>query len=282
MTAVHDTEPILTIPIPERADGREHVCASSHEGVFVNGVRIDALGVADFLARLDEFLACGRSHVIHFLAAHPTVEARTDGRYRHVLNQGKVNLPDGLPVVWAGRIMGTHLSRLTGTDGMQLVSRWGLDRALAHFCYGGTTDTLALLQDGLATRFPGIRIVDAVSPPFRELSDDELAEDARRIRDAGTQALWIGLGAPKQDLIAQRLESLEAAPLIFCVGAAFDFVAGNKRRAPAWARAVGLEWLFRLASEPSRLWKRYLSGNPRFVAGGVTDRIRGDAATGWG
>jgi N-acetylglucosaminyldiphosphoundecaprenol N-acetyl-beta-D-mannosaminyltransferase len=95
------------------------------------------------------------------------------------------------------------------------------------------------------------------------------------MRAAGAQAIWVGLGAPKQDIMAARLRELDAAPAIFCVGAAFDFVAGTVTRAPLWMRRSGLEWLHRLLSEPRRLWRRYLIGNPRFVAGVVWDRVRG-------
>jgi N-acetylglucosaminyldiphosphoundecaprenol N-acetyl-beta-D-mannosaminyltransferase len=262
---------------------QEHTCSSrtsATDGVLVNGVRVDRLGAPAFLVRLDDLLACGKSHVVHFLSAHPTVEARHDPRYRQILNEGTVNMPDGLPVVWAGRAMGTPLHRLTGTDAMPLVTAWGLERALAHSYYGGAPGTLASLQDRLAQRFPGVTIVGAESPPFRDPTDAEFVADAKRIRTAGTEALWVGLGTPKQDLVAHRLAALDVAPLIFCVGAAFDFIAGNKRRAPAWAQAVGMEWAFRLASEPTRLWKRYLVGNPQFVAGVVADRVKGNGVAG--
>jgi N-acetylglucosaminyldiphosphoundecaprenol N-acetyl-beta-D-mannosaminyltransferase len=94
------------------------------------------------------------------------------------------------------------------------------------------------------------------------------------IRASGATVLWIGLGAPKQDVLAHRLRALNAAPAIVCVGAAFDFVAGAKPRAPAFVRALGLEWLFRLMLEPRRLWRRYLFGNTQFVAGVLTDEAR--------
>jgi N-acetylglucosaminyldiphosphoundecaprenol N-acetyl-beta-D-mannosaminyltransferase len=96
----------------------------------------------------------------------------------------------------------------------------------------------------------------------------------RRMQEAGAQAVWIGLGAPKQDLSADLLRIMHAAPVILCVGAAFDFIGGTITRAPLWMRRSGLEWLHRLTSEPTRLWKRYLVGNPRFVSGVVRDHLR--------
>ena len=124
------------LALVRRAPG-SHTCAAGGHSVLVSGVRFDVLDRAAFLRMLDGLLACGQSHVIHFLAAHPTVEARSDERYRRILNEGTINLPDGLPVVWAGRAMGVTLLRLTGTDAMQLVCRWGLERHLAHAFYGG-------------------------------------------------------------------------------------------------------------------------------------------------
>lgn len=252
----------------------ERRCRVRTTGPEVNGVRIDAVTPEDYLRSLETFLSCGHSHVVHFCAAHPTVEARRDPDYRDLLNKGALNVPDGMPVAWAARMFGSPTERLAGTDGMNLAALWGVDRGLRHYLYGGTPETLERLREHLEERYPGILIVGSESPPFRPLADDEVVESARRMQEAGTQALWVGLGAPKQDLVAYRLRKLRAAPVILCVGAAFDFVAGRITRAPTWMQRIGLEWVHRLASEPRRLWKRYLIGNPRFVTGVITDRLR--------
>lgn len=240
---------------------------------LVNGVRIDPATPGGLLDAAETFLTCGHSHVVHFLAADPTVLARRDARYRSILNRGDLNLPDGAGVAWAAGLSGHRAKRLPGTEGMHLVARWGVERNLSHYLFGGTPDTLTRCARTLEQRHPGIRIVGTESPPFRELSDPELGEAASRMLAAGTEIVWVGLGTPKQDVAAERLRRLGAAPVIACVGAAFDFVAGTKRRAPAWMQDSGLEWLHRLASEPERLWKRYLVGNPIFVAGVVKDLI---------
>lgn len=240
----------------------------------VNGVRIDPVTSEDFLGSLSTFLSCGHSHVVHFCAAHPTVEARNDSTYRAILNKGALNVPDGMPVAWAARMLGSDTERLAGTEGMHLAASWGIDRGLRHYLYGSTPATLESLQRRLEETYPGILIVGAESPPFREVTDEEIQESARRMQDVGAQALWVGLGAPKQDFTAHRFRVLHAAPLILCVGAAFDFISGTIDRAPVWMRRAGLEWLHRLASEPRRLWRRYLLGNPRFVMGVVHDWIR--------
>jgi N-acetylglucosaminyldiphosphoundecaprenol N-acetyl-beta-D-mannosaminyltransferase len=265
---------------PEPGPGLERRCRERIDWPRVNGVRIDPVTPESFVEALSTFLSCGHSHVVHFCAAHPTVEARRDSGYRTVLNKGALNVPDGMPVAWAARMFGSETERLAGTEGVQLAAGWGVDRGLRHYLYGSTPETLESLQRRLEETYPGILIVGAESPPFREVTDDEIRTSARRMQEAGTQALWVGLGAPKQDLMAHRFRVLRAAPVILCVGAAFDFIAGTADRAPIWMRRSGLEWAHRLASEPRRLWKRYLIGNPKFVVGIVRDRFHARRANG--
>jgi N-acetylglucosaminyldiphosphoundecaprenol N-acetyl-beta-D-mannosaminyltransferase len=249
-------------------------CQPPGAAVVVNGVRIDEVSRPRFLEEVDRYVACGRGHIVHFCAAHPTVEARGDRRYREILNRGALNVADGLPVAWAARLSGSRTERLAGTDATAMLARWGIGRGLRHYLYGGRPEVLERLRTELERTYPGIRIVGTESPPFRRMSDGEVAESAERVRAADADVLWIGLGAPKQDLMADRLGELGAAPVILCIGAAFDFLAGTSRRAPRWMQAYGLEWLYRLVAEPRRLWRRYLIGNPRFVAGVVADRVR--------
>jgi N-acetylglucosaminyldiphosphoundecaprenol N-acetyl-beta-D-mannosaminyltransferase len=250
-----------------------HQCSLSPLTAFVNGVRIDVVTPVQLDESIASFVRCGKSHVVHFCAAHPTVLARRDHGYRAILNSGDLNVADGAPVAWAARVDSAPVARLPGTDSLHAIAEWGRERGLTHFFFGGTPDTLMRLRRNLERAHPGIKIAGADSPPFRALSNGEIEDCARRIQEAGAQALWVGLGAPKQDLVAERLRELGAAPVILCVGAAFDFVAGVKRRAPAPMRRLGLEWLHRLVSEPRRLWRRYLFGNLQFIGGILTDRV---------
>ena len=272
-----DTETASDTAATGADDG--HRCERRSDGPRVNGVRIDPTSPAGFLRSVESFLLCGKdcgkAHVFHFNAAHPTVEARHDPAYRDLLNRGDLNLADGMPVAWAARRKGQPVLRLAGTDAMSALCAWGMDRGLTHYLYGATEETLAQMRANLERTYPGIRIVGTESPPFRAVTDDELDETVARMRAAGAEAVWIGLGAPKQDVMGARLRERDAAPLLFCVGAAFDFIAGTKSRAPAWMRRSGLEWVHRLGSEPGRLWKRYLVGNSQFVAGVLWDRLRG-------
>jgi N-acetylglucosaminyldiphosphoundecaprenol N-acetyl-beta-D-mannosaminyltransferase len=259
----------------ERADvpRLDRRCRARSSGPHVNGVRIDSISRQHYLLSIESFLSCGYSHVVHFCAAHPTVEARRDLAFRAILNMGSMNVPDGMAVAWAARLFGLRTERLAGTEGMYLSARWGGPRMVRHYLFGSTRHTLERLRARLEEINPGILIVGAEAPPFGPVRDADIRESVGRIQDAGTQMLWVGLGAPKQELAAHRLQALHAAPVILCVGAAFDFVAGTKRRAPVWMQQAGLEWLHRLGSEPQRLWKRYAIGNARFVAGVISDKV---------
>ena len=248
--------------------GRAHTCFRHDGGMTVNGVRIDPVDRARFLETVDSFLSCGLSHVVHFLPADPIVRAMDDRRYREALNAGELNVPDGKSVVWALRLKsGYRSNRLAGPDAMELLVRKGEQHRFRHFLFGGEPAVLTALRNRLQLRYPRIELAGTESPPFRALEAWELEEAAARIGAVNTQLLWIGLGTPKQDLVADTLRDLSAAPVILCVGAAFDFLAGAKRRAPKWMQQAGLEWLHRLGSEPGRLGRRYLVGNPRFMWG---------------
>jgi N-acetylglucosaminyldiphosphoundecaprenol N-acetyl-beta-D-mannosaminyltransferase len=243
----------------------------SRRRVRVNGIGFDPVRREGIVPAVETFLDCGRTHVVHFFAGHPTVLARSDAVYRAVTERGDLNVADGVSVSLAARLLGGPTDRVPGSDGLDLICRWGLARGLRHYFYGGTPEVVERLPAALAERHPGICIAGAESPPFRPLDDADLETAARRMRDAHADVVWIGLGAPKQDIVADRLRRFDPAPVVLCIGAAFDFAAGAKRRAPGWMRRLGLEWLYRLLQEPTRLWRRYLIGNARFVAGVAAD-----------
>ncbi len=241
----------------------------------MNGVRIDSMDRGRFTEMVESFISCGLSHIVRFLPADPTVRAMDDRAYRDTLNEGDLNVPDGKSVVWALRLKGAPSERLTGSDAMELLARRGESDGLRHYLFGGAPSVLTSLQARLELQYPRIALVGAESPPFRALEQRELEEAGGRIRAMDTQLLWLGLGTPKQDLAAVALRAVGAAPVILCVGAAFDFLAGTKERAPEWMQRAGLEWLHRLGSEPGRLGRRYLVGNPRFVWGVARELLAG-------
>jgi N-acetylglucosaminyldiphosphoundecaprenol N-acetyl-beta-D-mannosaminyltransferase len=239
-------------------------------------VSFDVLDRASFVASARRFFDCGGSHVVHFLAVHPTVAARHVPSYGEVLGRGDLVVPDGAPIVAVMRRTDSRSRRLTSTDGFLELCR---TPGIRHYFVGGSSDEVAsAVRSRLQAEFPTVEIAGFVVPPFRAYTDGELARLAADVRESRADVVWVGIGAPKQEVLAHQLRKLRAAPMIACIGATFDFVAGSKTRAPAWLRAAGLEWLYRLAQEPRRLWRRYLIGNASFVSAVVVDALRGGPA----
>jgi N-acetylglucosaminyldiphosphoundecaprenol N-acetyl-beta-D-mannosaminyltransferase len=235
-----------------------------HPGAFRScGVRIDGYGLN---AAVQEVLAKRASRAVHLCNAYTLTLAARDAGFAGVINDGALNLADGMPLVWIGRHLGFKQfdARVYGPDLMVGCLDQGRNSDTRHFLYGTTSETLRQLQVQIESRWPGARIVGAEAPRFGELDEEELANAADRMRTVGAEVVWVGLGTPKQDLVVDRFAVLGDATFV-AVGAAFDFIAGTKSQAPLWMRERGLEWLFRLASEPRRLWSRYLVGNVLFM-----------------
>jgi N-acetylglucosaminyldiphosphoundecaprenol N-acetyl-beta-D-mannosaminyltransferase len=199
-------------------------------------------------------------------AVHLVMVAQEDPATRAAIDDALV-VPDGVPLVWALRALGhPRATRVYGPDLMAHYCARSARTGTTMFLYGGRSDeALEQLTNALRERFPGLRIAGGWSPPFRELSDAERDDVAARINASGADVVWVGTGQPKQEKwIAQMRERLDA-PVLAGVGAAFDFHAGIVPQAPAWMQKRGLEWSYRLAREPRRLWRRYARYNPRFV-----------------
>lgn len=250
-------------------------CNAKRDLVTVNTVPFDVLSVDTFTSRLDQFCDCGSSHVVHFLAVHPTVVARQVPAYRELLSSGDLVVSDGAPIVVAMRANGRRAKRVTSTDGFYSVCAAGVKRSRKHYFVGGATQAVAdAISANLLHSFPEIAIAGFEVPPFRPYTDEEFAALTYDIVASGADIVWVGLGAPKQDVLAHRLRLAGVAPVIVTIGATFDFVAGTKSRAPKWLRLVGMEWFYRMMLEPRRLWRRYLVGNASFIASTVRDSLR--------
>jgi len=210
----------------------------------------------------------------HLCNAWTLACARRDPDYAALLDRGDLPFPDGTPLVWFARRAGARArSRVYGPDLVLNVVDAGRPVGLRHYLLGGTPATLAAFRAALEQRGPDVRIVGAESPPFRPLSDEDVGDIARRVVASGATVVWIGLGTPQQDVLVDRLRPDVPAVLV-PVGAAFDFIAGAKRQAPPWVQRAGLEWAFRLLSEPGRLWRRYLLGNSSYLWGTARDLWR--------
>jgi N-acetylglucosaminyldiphosphoundecaprenol N-acetyl-beta-D-mannosaminyltransferase len=183
--------------------------------------------------------------------------------------QGGLVVPDGQPLVWAMRLLGhPEASRVYGPELMARYCERAARTGTRMFLYGGRNQgALVQLALNLRRRYPDIKIVGGYSPPFRELDAEERTAIAGEINGSRADVVWVGIGQPKQEKwMAQMRDSLDA-PVLVGVGAAFDFHAGLVPQAPAWMQELGLEWAYRLAHEPRRLWRRYSRYNPRFVIG---------------
>ena len=229
------------------------------------GIRINSAPFSDVLEMVLRAPDAGDRLAVHFATAHTLVEAHENAPLRQALNRGVVE-PDGMPLVWLGRRGGREVERVCGPDFMPAVIRRGVPLGRAHFFYGGAPGVAEALAARLARRYPGMRVAGTLSPPFRALSRSESESIAESINAAGPDYVWVGLGTPKQDLwVASNRPRLHAAALL-AVGAAFDFHAGRRRRAPKWMQKTGIEWVYRLSREPRRLGRRYTATNARFVA----------------
>ncbi|HET7537750.1 MAG TPA: WecB/TagA/CpsF family glycosyltransferase [Candidatus Didemnitutus sp.] len=197
---------------------------------------------------------------------HGVGEARRDPALRAILNGSFLTTPDGMPLVWLGHWHGhKQVTRVYGPDLMLAVCDAGRIAGLRHYFYGGQEGVAETLREKLAARFPGLAIVGSLTPPFRPLAPEEFEALRADIAATRPDIVWVGLSTPKQErFMAENWAKLDAG-LLIGVGAAFDFHSGRVPQAPRWMQRGGLEWLYRLATEPGRLWRRYLVYNPLFI-----------------
>ena len=232
----------------------------------VLGVRVHAVQMSDAVARLQSWIddAQTTTRYVAVTGMHGIAESRQDGQFRQVLNTADLVVPDGMPLVWLGRIHGFPLrDRVCGSELMDSFCRV-TGSAYRHFFYGGARGVAEKLARALYEKH-GIVIAGTYTPPFRPLTDAEEEELASIVDQASPDVFWVGLNTPKQEKWMYEHRHKLRVPVMLGVGAAFDMNSGNLRRAPAWMRVNGLEWLFRLVSEPRRLWRRYLLTIPKAV-----------------
>jgi N-acetylglucosaminyldiphosphoundecaprenol N-acetyl-beta-D-mannosaminyltransferase len=197
---------------------------------------------------------------------HTTVESQRSADLRAAVDGAFLSVPDGMPLTWILRRRGhADAEKVTGIEYIPAVASRGLESGLRHFFYGGAPGIAVRAGVRLEDLVPGVKVVGAASPPFAETPGWATHELQQELRRTKPHILWVGLGAPKQELWMAAVAGELDVPVMIGVGAAFDYLAGEKASAPTFLRHVGLEWLFRLAVEPRRLWRRYLVGNSRFL-----------------
>ncbi len=238
------------------------------------GVRVDATSYADATERVLTWAQRSESHYVCCAAVNNIMEARRSQYYQAVMDQADLVTSDGMPLVWMLRWLGARsATRVYGPDLMGLLLEAAGNAGIPVGFYGGTAPLLAHLVALMRSRFPRLQVEYAEAPPFRELTPEEDRRTTQAIQDAGVRILFVGLGSPKQDRWMHAHKN-RVPGVMLGVGAAFDFLAGAKPQAPRWMQSSGLEWMFRLASEPRRLWRRYLTQNPKFVALAVVQLFR--------
>ncbi len=238
----------------------------------VLGVGIHAVNLSTATAHLVSAARTGTKGYVCCCDAHSITRARREPQHRSVLNRALLATPDGMPLVWAGKQQGfPEVGRTYGPDLMEALCTATAGTELTHFLYGGATGVAEELANRLLARFPGLKIAGTETPDW---SDDVRELSTKRIRQVRADFVWIGLSTPKQEAFMDSYHQAADHPgITLGVGAAFDFLSGRVRQAPAAWQRVGLEWLWRLGQEPGRLLPRYLVTVPSFAARMLAQRI---------
>lgn len=234
-------------------------------GVRVAVCTVDTAAAAVATWATDDIPADGPRYVCA-TSVHGLIEAQNDIAFRQVLNDAALVTPDGMPLVWVGKLQGQRsMQRVYGPNLFLAVCEKSARVRARHFFYGGAAGVPESLAERMARRFPGLVVAGTYSPPFRPLTDHERDRIGERINATHPDIVWVGISTPKQERWAAEMRGRLHAKVVLTVGAAFDFHTGRVRQAPRWIQSTGLEWAFRLTQEPRRLWRRYLRNNPRFM-----------------
>jgi N-acetylglucosaminyldiphosphoundecaprenol N-acetyl-beta-D-mannosaminyltransferase len=209
----------------------------------------------------------GANRKVSATSAHGLVFASKNPDFKYTLDQFYYNLPDGMPIVWVGRLKGhSQMQRCSGVDMFEVVMKKTAAHNIKHFFCGGKEGVADQLQKASAKDLGNPNVVGTYSPPFRVMTKEEFATLGQQINASGANVVWIGLSTPKQEVFAASLAKHCSVDYIITVGAVFDFFTGNLERAPRWIQHIGLEWFYRLLKEPRRLFSRYFEVVPGFIA----------------
>ena len=234
-------------------------------GTQLLGTHIDAIAWPQALVQIEQWARARNSSYVCICNVHVLMSAARDRNFRSIINDADLATPDGMPLAWSLRARGfAQQERINGPDLMWKYCERAAENGSRIYLYGSTPLTLQRLSARLRKAFPALKIAGMCSPPFRALTPEEDAKFVSDINRSGAGVVFVGLGCPKQELwMAAHRGAINA--VMIGVGAAFDYHAGTLRRAPLWMQRRGLEWLHRLASDPRRLWRRYLITNTLFV-----------------
>lgn len=235
------------------------------------GVNINVTNMKETVSYICDNLESLKGDYICVSNIHTTVMAYEDEKYRKIQNSGVMALPDGGPLSVVSRRRGfKEAERVTGPDLMEEIFKISIKKEYRHYFYGSTQETLDELNIKLNEKYPNINIVGMYSPPFRKLTEEEDNEFIRNINSSKPDFIWVGLGAPKQEIWMYNHRE-KVSGLMLGVGAGFDYHANRIKRAPKWMQNYSLEWLYRLIQDPKRLFKRYLHTNFKFIYAIITE-----------
>ncbi|HSJ57434.1 MAG TPA: WecB/TagA/CpsF family glycosyltransferase [Anaerolineae bacterium] len=240
------------------------------ESIEILGVRVDCATYDTLLARVDDLIARGSPGQIVTLNPEMLVAAHDDPAFRQVLNNADLNVADGVGVLLAARLLGQRLpERVTGSDGIYTLAAHAAGRGYRIFLLGAAPGVAKEAARRLAAAYPGLDVAGTFSGS--PAPGDE-AEIVTRVRATTPDILLVAYGVPTEETWIARNRARLGVPVMMGVGGAFDFVAGVTRRAPAWMRRLGIEWLHRLVTQPWR-WRRQLA-LPRFILFTLRQRLR--------
>lgn len=233
----------------------------------VLGVNISVLDQDRAREFLFEAVRKGERGYVTITNVYSVSEAQRDPALRDIFNHALLSTPDGMPMVWMGRLLGHGtIRRVYGPDLVLNLCDHGRSFGFSHFFFGGNPGVAEDFAANLQGRFPGLKVVGTFCPPFRPLNPEERVKLMQKVRESQPDFFWVGMSTVKQErFMAEYMSILPEAKVFIGVGAAFDFLTGRVKQAPRWMMGLGLEWLFRLFQEPGRLWRRYLIYNPMFV-----------------
>ena len=237
---------------------------SDNQASPILGTKISITSYEEASEKIIKLAQNKKSSAVYIANVHLLLEAYYNKQLREAINSAELVTPDGMPLVW-GLSLSTkrNAKRVCGPDLAPIVCRKAEQQNISIGFYGSTEETLRLLKGKIKERFPLLNMVYAFSPPFRALTKAEDERIVSEINSSGARIIFVGLGCPKQEEWLATHKNKVSAVMI-SIGAAFDFIAGTRKRAPMWIQNLGLEWLYRFIQEPGRLWKRYLIGNPVF------------------
>ncbi len=234
--------------------------------VDILGIQVDAQRLDDAAAALTRWARESQGRYVCTCPVYTLMACQEDPAVHRAVSRADMVTADGMPLVWVQRLSGCRdAERVYGPDLMLAVCERTAGQGIRHFLWGGAPGVADRLAGVLKTRFPALEIAGVYSPPITDAGDEPDTAVIETLNRSQADIVWVGLGSPKQDLWMSLYRPVLTAPLLVGVGAAFDFLSGAKRQAPRWMQRNGLEWAFRLANEPQRLWRRYLWYNPRFV-----------------